>query len=395
MNAGEGESLTLAQFASAFIEPAVVLTGDGLVVEANAAARRVFGIERGETHIKDILQDDGALARFLRMSAQTPHPILHRLQRPGNDAPLRCEGSLLRPRTAVSQALILLRCRPHEEPDIFRTLNGKIEELHREVADWRRVDTERQTLIEQLEESVKALASANAAKDEFLTLVSHELRTPITIILGGSDLLYRRWQNEADDTNRALFDDIRRAAGRLSQLVENLLVLARSGHEDDLSKEPVLLARGVNAAVAIYRRNHPEREIRVSHSSPTEVVEGSQLAIELITGNLLSNADKYSPPGLPVDVEVAQKGPFAVVRVSDCGPGLTPEDLARAFDPFYRGDEAKRRATGFGIGLAVCRRLAATMAGGIEAYRREVGGTVFEVTLPRMELSAAEGARPY
>jgi K+-sensing histidine kinase KdpD len=109
-----------------------------------------------------------------------------------------------------------------------------------------------------------------------------------------------------------------------------------------------------------------------------------------VLSNLLDNADKYSPPGQPVVVDVRAEQSEVTVSVADRGRGLPPGVVDRVFDKFYRGDNSDSQAVyGYGLGLYVCRRLIEAQGGRIWAENGPQGGAVFSFALP---VTAAEAA---
>ena len=99
--------------------------------------------------------------------------------------------------------------------------------------------------------------------------------------------------------------------------------------------------------------------------------------------NLLDNADKYSPLGEEVSLEVRAEQTEVTISVRDYGPGLPPEDIERVFDKFYRTDSSDSQvAYGYGLGLYVCRRLVEAQGGRIWAENHPDGGAVFSFSLP-------------
>jgi signal transduction histidine kinase len=111
-------------------------------------------------------------------------------------------------------------------------------------------------------------------------------------------------------------------------------------------------------------------------------VLGSQLYLEQLLLNLVSNADKYSPPGDEVVVVLMADSIWTEIAVHDRGPGLSDEDVAHLFEPYYRGQAAQKRASGFGLGLAVCQRLARAMDGELVYETSAGGGATFTLRLP-------------
>jgi len=104
--------------------------------------------------------------------------------------------------------------------------------------------------------------------------------------------------------------------------------------------------------------------------------------LEQTLRNLVSNAEKYSPPGTPIAIHGHVEGDAVVVNVLDDGPGIDGDEAASLFMPFYRSNATAHLAQGVGIGLAVCKRLIEAQEGEIWAVRRETGGSRFGFSLP-------------
>ncbi|HYK96220.1 MAG TPA: HAMP domain-containing sensor histidine kinase [Candidatus Dormibacteraeota bacterium] len=217
-------------------------------------------------------------------------------------------------------------------------------------------------------------------KDEFLGLVSHELRTPVTTILGNAKLLANR--RDVSEQLGSLLQDLGDEAERLAAIVENLLVLTRAGSPAELEHEPQLLDRVVRGSVAAFGRHHPERTVRVSGDVLGRIVDADRAHLDLLLGNLLENAHKYSPQGERIDVELANLEETLEVRVLDRGIGFTDAEAGELFSTFYRTDSAKQMSSGLGIGLSACRRLVELLGGRIWAVRRPDVGSEFGFSLP-------------
>jgi signal transduction histidine kinase len=240
------------------------------------------------------------------------------------------------------------------------------------------------TGIDERKRAMDALAAANAAKDEFLGLVSHELKTPITTILGNAEVLRRRGKMLDEESRAGALDDIQTDAARLHQIIENLLILARLERGREIEMEPLLLPRVIDKIVADHRARFPRREIVVATEGNMTPVVGSEVYLEQVLRNLLSNAEKYSPPHMPVEVRASCEDGYCVLDVLDRGIGIPPEERAHIFDTFWRS-EASSHVAGVGIGLAVCKRLVEVQGGEIAYMPREDGGSCFRVRLPSYE----------
>lgn len=210
-------------------------------------------------------------------------------------------------------------------------------------------------------------------------LVSHELRTPLTTILGNSEILSRRGGTLGEPALREIAADIHGEAIRLNRIVSDLLTFVHLDG-DEAEREPVALQRLVEYLIRDYRRTS-SREIAVHNKTAELIALGDEKLIGQVVFNYLSNAEKHSPAGTPLDIVVEREGDEARVRVLDRGIGVRPEEAARVFEPFFRSPDA-RATSGLGIGLSVCHRVVEAMGGRAWAAAREGGGSEFGFALP-------------
>lgn len=229
----------------------------------------------------------------------------------------------------------------------------------------------------------EALRAANAVKDEFLGLVSHELRTPVTTIFGNARLL--QGAEGLSQRHGGMVADIATDAERLLGLVENLLLMTRAATDQRIDLEPQVLGHALRRIVDIFRRHHPEREVHLDIQADEMIVDGDQGYLELLVGNLLANADKYSPNDEAIHVALRRVGREARVTIRDRGIGIPPENVDRLFSAFYRTDAARRLAGGLGIGLSASKHVVALLGGRIWAIPRDGGGSEFGFALPLAE----------
>ncbi|HXK34484.1 MAG TPA: ATP-binding protein [Dehalococcoidia bacterium] len=232
-----------------------------------------------------------------------------------------------------------------------------------------------------LERTAADLRLANAAKDEFLSLVSHELKTPLTTIRGNAGVLLRSWASLDDETRGGALADIVAESERLHRIIENLLLLARAEQGQQVPPEPLLVKHVLRRVVDRFRQYYPHRTFEVLEYGDPRPVMFSNDFLEQVMDNLLSNAEKYSPPSEPIVIAVERDEREVRMMVLDRGIGIAAEDAERIFDPFYRSGAARGRAEGLGIGLAVCKRLVEAQGGRMWARPREGGGSEFGVAL--------------
>jgi len=150
-----------------------------------------------------------------------------------------------------------------------------------------------------------------------------------------------------------------------------------------LNIEPLLLEHLIPEFVEAFQRRQPGRKVTVDCFSHLPAVLGEPVLLAQTLDNLLTNANKYSPMDEPIEVmaEAAEDGGVAV-RVRDHGDGLSDEALSRVFEAFYRVPNARNKASGMGLGLAVCRRVMEAQGGKIWAESRPEGGCDFVFTVP-------------
>jgi PAS domain S-box-containing protein len=232
---------------------------------------------------------------------------------------------------------------------------------------------------------VTAAKELEEAKDLFLATTSHELRTPITVVQGFANTLANRWDKLADADRRSAVQTIADRAGALARLVEQLLLGSRAGAEQlRVSNGPVDLADLLRGAVAAFRPLSELHTLQIDVPDDLPAAHGDAMAADIIVGQLLENAFKYSPDGGAVTVQARPDGDAIEVTISDEGIGIRPEDRDRVFERFVQGDAGdRRRFGGIGLGLYIVRQLARAQGGDVTADGREGGGTTMRLRLPR------------
>ena len=221
----------------------------------------------------------------------------------------------------------------------------------------------------------------NRMKSDFLTTVSHELRTPLTSIVMAAEMLLEEEEIRNPDTTRGkLVRNIVKGAGRLRSLVDDLVAISR---EDDfqprLELEPVKLEDPIANAVSIVQplltAKHQSLDVRLP--APDTLARIDRLRFEQVLINLLSNAQRYSPPGGHIEISVSGSVSETVIYVTDSGPGVAAEDAEMIFEPFYRGDRS-----GLGLGLAIAKSIVELHNGRIWVESADGHGSRFCVAVP-------------
>jgi signal transduction histidine kinase len=227
-----------------------------------------------------------------------------------------------------------------------------------------------------------SLVRAEEARRNQTADVAHELRTPLTVVQGALEAMLDGVYPTDRENLQAALAQVR----TLVRLVEDLrlLALADAG-QLRLHIAPLDLGTFLREAIEAHRPQAREREVDLALAAPPAlpIVLADRDRLAQVVGNLLSNALRYVPAGGHVAVRVTGRGEEVVVAVADDGPGVPAEDLPHLFERFWRGDPARRRATGgSGLGLAIARSLVEAHGGHIWAESVEGQGTTFAFTLP-------------
>lgn len=198
-------------------------------------------------------------------------------------------------------------------------------------------------------------------KNEFIATAAHELRTPLTAIMGFADILLQQERLSGFDVKqqRNYLEIIFQKADALKRIIGDLLDISRVqlGQGVSLEKRPCDLRDLVQRAVA------PFRQVQVGHSFELELPKESvEMDIDegkvlQVLDNVLSNAVKFSPDGGRISVQCRKLGPEFRVSVEDQGIGMTPEQLERVFDKFFRVDASNSAAGGLGLGMTIAKNI--------------------------------------
>ncbi|MDC0768357.1 sensor histidine kinase [Streptomyces sp. HD] len=218
---------------------------------------------------------------------------------------------------------------------------------------------------------------------QFVADASHELRTPLASIRGYAELTRRGREDVGPDTKHAL-GRIESEAGRMTLLVEDLLLLARLDAGRPLQFGQTDLIPLVVDTISDARAAGMDHNWRLDLPDEPALVSADAARLQQVLVNLLCNARNHTPPGTTVTARVQRRGPWLCVDVEDNGQGIPPDLLPHVFERFARGDSARSRATGStGLGLAIVQAVA-TAHGGAVTVDSVPGRTVFTVHLPAL-----------
>ena len=323
---------------------AAVMAGDPGLVQApdeHAAARRAF--ENGQMAGLERATTGPTLLHVPLQAGLHSHGVVCVQQPSGGWSPERLQ--LLRMLTSQT-ALALERCRLAEEATTAR-----------------------------------AQAETERARSALLSSVSHDLRTPLAAITGAATSL-RDGAGLGDSTRSELARTIAEEAQRLNRLIGNILDMTRlESGSLRVRKEWHSLEEVVGAALVRLEDVLGARPVHVLLPCDLSLVSMDDVLFEQVVWNLVENAHKYSPAGLPIDVCGVIDGSCLRLEVTDRGPGLLPGEEVRVFDKFYRSPDAAG-FPGAGLGLAICHGIVLAHGGTITAANRPGGGAIFTVRVP-------------
>ena len=270
---------------------------------------------------------------------------------------------------------------------LSRSITRPLEKLTAAVQAYGRGDVSQRSGLVDLQDEVGELArsfdemadriqAARRTEKELLANVSHELRTPLARMKIALELIQPK-----DDAVRNRLGALNEEVDELDRLIADVLTASRL----DLASLPLrrvklqvheVIDKARLRALAL----QPSLAI-AEHVEPGLIVEADEALLTRAVENLIDNARKYGN-GSGLEVAARRDGGQVAIAVRDHGPGIPEGELPHVFDPFFRGEGARGRATGFGLGLALARRVAEAHGGSAQASNAEGGGARIELRLP-------------
>lgn len=243
-------------------------------------------------------------------------------------------------------------------------------------------------LVKSLNDLLQRLSVAIDAQRAFVADAAHELRSPLTALKLQVQLL----QRAPDDAARGeALQSLAHGVDRATRLVSQLLTLARNEPGAPLPPlQPVDLGEAVRQGLADLGTQASSRDSTLQIEAPVGIeVRGDIAGLSALVRNLADNALRYSPPGATVRVQVAREGGTPVLTVDDNGPGLAPEERARAFDRFWRREDSAGATDGSGLGLAIVRSIAERHGAALTLEDSPLGGLRVQLRFPAPAAAAA------
>ena len=253
-------------------------------------------------------------------------------------------------------------------------VDSRTRELKREIAH-------RGRLQEQLRRSMKV-------RERFMSITTHELRTPLASIKSYLDIIDLEDPKSIPDSVKSCLEVIKRNTARLQSLTDDILDIQRmTAKRMKLNFEPLNFREIIDHSVSEIKPLIEERKQKFDVKIPVKplMISGDKIRLSQVMTNLLGNAQKFTPVGGKIALQISDKKTYFEVRIVDSGIGIKKEDLKRIFEPFA----AIKKATyikGTGLGLSVTKGLVTEHGGKIWAESPGMGkGSTFTFTLPKLK----------
>ena len=281
-----------------------------------------------------------------------------------------------------NQELLRTLAELREKQEMLTQLNRELEDTNRGVV----------ALYAELEQNANDLRRISDLKTSFLSNLSHEFRTPLNAILSLCQILESRSDGDLTPEQDRQLGFIRRSAADLSELVNDLLDVAKvEAGKVDIKPAPFAIADLFGALRGMLRTlvHGDAVELRFSLSDDVLQIVSDEGKVSQILRNLISNALKFTERG-HVHVSASKEGEYILFRVEDTGIGIAIEDQERVFEEFMQVEgEIQSRVRGTGLGLPLARRLAELLGGTLQLRSAPGVGSTFSAILPlRFERAA-------
>jgi two-component system OmpR family sensor kinase len=236
-------------------------------------------------------------------------------------------------------------------------------------------------MLDRIAGALSARHASETRVRQFVADASHELRTPLAAIRGYTELAQRKREDLPEDVAHAM-SRVESETERMTQLVEDMLLLARLDTGRPLEREQVDLSRLVVDAVSDAHIAGPDHQWSLDLPDEPVLVSGDEARLHQVLANLLANARTHTPPGTSVTTSLAVVDGRAVLTVADDGPGIPAWLQPEIFERFARGDSSRsRRGGSTGLGLAIVAAVVRAHGGTIDVHSVP-GNTEFVVKFP-------------
>ncbi|WP_316801526.1 sensor histidine kinase [Pedobacter frigidisoli] len=238
-------------------------------------------------------------------------------------------------------------------------------------------------LTGEQEEEIRMRRDLDEKKSEFISVASHELKTPITVVKAYTQML-KLLKDQYTDKVAGVIDKLDVQTTKLSLLAQQLMDVSKVENGSLLyDLVDVDLNEFVNETVTMLSNVHSSNQINISLGTPCRIM-ADPLRLEQVLTNLLGNAVKYSARNAAIDIEtvLSETGDSVIIKVTDCGIGMSSAGIAKIFDKFYRMDDVTTSHPGLGMGLYISSKIISEHGGKIWVESTLNQGSTFFFTIP-------------
>jgi len=234
----------------------------------------------------------------------------------------------------------------------------------------------------------RALVEMDQMKSEFISSAAHELRTPLSAIMGFTEFVREpeKFGGFSEGEIRSFLDEVYDRSEALNQIIDDLLDISRieNGYTIELNRQAVSMPDILRRLLESYRAHHKSHLLTLDlpESTGKGTCQIDRHRINQVLENLLSNAVKYSPAGSAIVLRGRLLADCWEISVEDRGIGMTPEQIERVFDKFYRADATNTAVSGLGLGMSIAKKIVELHGGRIWVSSTKDEGTTAFVTLP-------------
>lgn len=284
--------------------------------------------------------------------------------------------------TAVAIMPLVPKLLAMRSPEELEAANAKLAEANAQL----KIEAEARRQAEaEVRVSLDEARRSAAELEQFAYIASHDLQAPLRNISGFAQLLEKRYGGQLDGDGREFLDFIHKGTQQMQALIADLLQLSRVGRSKDSSVETLPLSTTLERAVAIHAAEIKSRQAEVVIGPMPTLATEHRLLGQLLQ-NLIGNSLKFQPADRTPRIEISmeEQGQHWYLRLKDNGIGIPPAQLEHIFEIFRRL-HSQDEYEGSGIGLAICRKIAAHLGGTLTAESEGEGqGTTFVLTLPKL-----------
>ncbi|MBS1759544.1 MAG: two-component sensor histidine kinase [Bacteroidetes bacterium] len=226
--------------------------------------------------------------------------------------------------------------------------------------------------------SIRRQLKLQQQQQNFMMAVTHELKTPIAVAKLSLETLQKH-QLEPEKQKKLIQKTLDETA-RLNFLTNNILAVSQlESVSIPKYNEEIDLTALLKDCLNEFKNRHSERPIKETLADEADI-KGDPLLLQMLINNLLENANKYSPKGLPIIIQLAKNHSVIELKIADEGVGIPDQEKKKIFDKFYRiGNENTRKTQGTGLGLYLCKRITKNHNADIEVIDNQPNGSIFVI----------------